>query len=140
MILKYEDEIFVVDEKFALANNYRISDFHKDVKVKDELMEYKLEADIITFYIAGKRYVLDINNPENLIELPIGLEELNYNNNGDNWDYCFLKDGYCYGYDLNKQETTWRIKTDIYPSCSSEFGVLTVDTINKKIIAYGEKK
>jgi hypothetical protein len=140
IVLKYVDEIFVFDDKLALKSNFKISDIHKGALVKDEYYEYKSETDIFTFFLGNTKYKLNIDNPQHLMELPNGLESLNYANNGDNWDYCFIKEGNCYGYDIEKQETTWKIKTETIPSYSSELGVLTVDTKNKKIIAYGEKK
>ena len=72
---------------------------------------------------------------------------INYNLRGYDWDYCYKKSGYYYGYNFYTKETTWKFKTESnydVPIYSTENGIFLgnwyMDKQKYIVTAYGEKK
>lgn len=125
-----DKELFIIDENHN-TQKYVLSDIHPGAKFEDIFhisRNRALETDCIGVVKDQKKYAFDIDNPQQLIELPDGLLNINTDLRGFGWDYCYKKEGYYYGYDIHTKETTWKFKSDgIYdlPIYSTDMGILT---------------
>lgn len=141
IVLNRQDEIYKINCQLDVEK-ITITDIHKDAHISDVMSKFaSIESGILTFNLNNKEYILDIDEPSRLHELPIDLKTFNSKNfSSDNWksDYYLLENGYCYGYDVDKHEKTWRIKTNKTPLYSTENGVFFIE--NNVITIYGEKK
>lgn len=144
-----DKELFIIDENLN-TQKYVLSDIHPGAKFEDIFFisrNWNLETDCIGVVKDQKKYAFDIDNPQQLIELPKGILTINSDLRGFGWDYCYKKDGYYYGYDIHTKETTWKFKTEsVYdlPIYSTDMGILTSNWYMDKqkyiTTAYCEKK
>jgi hypothetical protein len=137
VVVRDKSTFFVIDNSL-FTNEINLSDIHKDGIMETSFKSSaSVESDVLTFKIKDKEYIFNKDNPYELREIPQDLEALNTFVGGDNWDYCFFEDGYCCGFDIKSGEKTWKIKTDMQPYYSSEFGVLFTE--NDRILYYSKK-
>lgn len=140
IVLMSNNDISIIDENLNTIY-YNLANYHKDCEIKEKFSgEYAIERKSIIFRIRDKDYLLDVDNPSVLNELPNNLIAFNNINVGHRWSYYYLENGYCYGYDIDKKEKTWWAKTEDTPIISSKYGVLFVSKDYKKVLAYGAKK
>lgn len=137
VVVRDKSTFFVIDNSL-FTNEINLSEIHKNGIMETSFKSSaSVESDVLTFKIKDKEYIFNKDNPYELREIPQDLEALNTFIGGDNWDYCFFEDGYCCGFDIKSGEKTWKIKTDMQPYYSSEFGVLFTE--NDRILYYSKK-
>ena len=127
MAILNHKNLYVVDQALN-TTKYDMSEKFNDYGFDRLFIGYLSEVDCFIIRQNKVRYAIDLGNPYNLVDIPQGLYNLNYKYRGDNWDYYYIKDGYCYGYDIFKHETTWKIKAEnnyLLPIYSTEYGILT---------------
>lgn len=149
LALTNNDDIFIIDENLN-TKQYKLSELLKGASFLDLFRASRhlnIETDCIGVQLNNKKYVLNIENPSELIEIPEGLMNINYNYRGYDWDYCYKKDGYYYGYNIYTKETTWKFKTEsIYdtPLYSTDNGIFLGNWYMDKqkfiVTSYGENK